>query len=174
LNPAGRVGHGALAQGAEGWPQEEGDLRIMPARELRAEGEGLGGGVGGDGEVVVRGDDSEVDVLLLRGVDRSLGGGGQQIGGQHLRAGGFAVVSAEREPAPRIHPGLRMEAVVLVEAERGAVYDGEAHVGIVAAESRLLGPDEGWEKPDGDGKRSGGRQTEYDSQSSGPRKTEME
>jgi len=84
LKRVGRVGRGALAQGAEGGPEEESQPGVVAVDDLRAEGKGLGEGVGGDGEVVARGQESEGDVLLLRAVDLGLERGGEKIGGEEL------------------------------------------------------------------------------------------
>ena len=89
--------------------------------------------------MVVGGQKTESNVLGLSGVDLGLGGGGQQVGGEHLRAAGFAVVSAEGEPAARVHSGLDMEAVMLAEAEGGVFDVREAGVNVEAADVSLLG-----------------------------------
>jgi hypothetical protein len=139
LKGVGGMGDGALAEGTEGRAQEQRHFGEVPEGELWAEGERLGRGVDGDGEAVIGWQKTKSDVLCLRAVDPGLGSGGQKVGGQQLGAAGFAVVSAEGEPAARVHSSLDMEAVVLAEAEGRAFDVREAGEYVEAADVGLLG-----------------------------------
>lgn len=78
LEGGGGMGDGALAEGTERRTYKQRRFGEVPVSELRAEGEGLGSCVGGNGEVVVGGQKTESNVLGLSGVDLGLGGGGHR------------------------------------------------------------------------------------------------
>ena len=174
LERIGGMRHGSLAQGAQGWADEQSQPGVVAVGELRTAGKCFREGIRRHCEMVGRRQKAERDVAGLRGVDLGLQGRGQEVGGEKLRAPTGAVVAAEGEPAPRVHPGVNMEAV-LVEAERGAIDVGEARVNVVAADVSLLRVGWDWDEGEEDCQSGDYGETKaYDSQLVGPSETGLD